>query len=141
MPRRVIGVAKDNQAGFGSSQNLSIYLPHTTVQARFLGSTALRSITVRVKDDVEAFRAEALAANLLTRRRGVKDFSILNTDDLRRTVTGAAETLTLLVGSIAVISPVVGGVGVMNSTLVSVSERVNEIGARMAVGATSFANS
>jgi len=135
VPCRVVGVAKDKQGGFGSSRNLSIYLPHTTVQARFLGSTSLRSITVRVKDDVEASRAEAIVVNLLTRRHGVKDFSILNTDDIRKTITGATETLTLLIGAVAVISLVVGGIGVMNIMLVSVSERVNEIGVRMAVGA------
>ena len=72
---------------------------------------------------------------LLTQRHGTKDFFILNTDDIRQTITQTTEILTLLIASIAVISLVVGGIGVMNIMLVSVSERVNEIGVRMAVGA------
>lgn len=132
---RVIGVTETQQGGFGSSQNLSLYLPYTTVQARFLGNTSLRSITVRVSDEVSTdFAAQAVTA-FLARRHGAKDFFILNTDDIRRTITSTTNILTLLVAAIAVISLVVGGIGVMNIMLVSVSERVSEIGVRMAVGA------
>ncbi|TSD87172.1 MacB family efflux pump subunit [Mycobacterium sp. KBS0706] len=132
---RVVGVTETQQGGFGSSQNLSLYLPYTTVQARFLGNTSLRSITVRVSDEVGTdFAAQAVTA-FLTKRHGAKDFFILNTDDIRRTITSTAGILTLLVAAIAVISLVVGGIGVMNIMLVSVSERISEIGVRMAVGA------
>ena len=134
VPARIIGVVEVQQ-GFGPSQNLSVYLPYTTVQARFLGSTSLRSITVRVADDVETSLAEQAVTQLLTQRHGTKDFFILNTDDIRQTITATTQTLTLLIASIAVISLIVGGIGVMNIMLVSVSERVSEIGVRMAVGA------
>ncbi|MBN9672088.1 MacB family efflux pump subunit [Roseibium aggregatum] len=135
VPARIVGVAKQQQGGFGGSQNLSVYLPYTTVQARMLGSTSLRSITVRVADDVETDLAETAVTEFLTMRHGSKDFFILNTDDIRQTITSTTETLTILIASIAVISLLVGGIGVMNIMLVSVSERVVEIGVRMAVGA------
>ncbi|MBN8931644.1 MAG: MacB family efflux pump subunit [Rhizobium pusense] len=123
------------QGGFGSSQNLSLYLPYTAVQSRFLGSLSLRSITVQVSDDTDASVAEQAVTTLLTQRHGTRDFYILNTDDIRQTITSTTQTLTLLIAAIAVISLLVGGIGVMNIMLVSVSERVSEIGVRMAVGA------
>jgi len=135
VPSRIVGVMKPQQGGFGSSQNLSLYLPYTTVQSRFLGSMSLRSITVRVSDDVATDLAEQAVTQFLLQRHGTKDFFILNTDDIRQTITSTTETLTLLIASIAVISLIVGGIGVMNIMLVSVSERVSEIGVRMAVGA------
>lgn len=134
VPVRITGVVQVQQ-GFGPSQNLSVYLPYTTVQSRFLGSTSLRSITVRVADAVDTGLAEQAVTQLLTQRHGTKDFFILNTDDIRQTITATTQALTLLIASIAVISLVVGGIGVMNIMLVSVSERVSEIGVRMAVGA------
>ncbi len=135
VPVRVIGVISSQQGGFGSSDNLSIYLPYTTVQTRFLGSPSLRSITVRVADDAEMDAAEQAVTDFLTKRHGTTDFFILNTDDIRKTITSTTQTMTLLVSAIAVISLIVGGIGVMNIMLVSVSERVGEIGVRMAVGA------
>lgn len=135
VPVRVVGVISSQQGGFGSSDNLSIYLPYTSVQTRFLGSTSLRSITVRVADNADMAAAEQAVTDFLTRRHGTKDFFILNTDDIRKTITSTTQTMTLLVSAIAVISLVVGGIGVMNIMLVSVSERVGEIGVRMAVGA------
>jgi macrolide transport system ATP-binding/permease protein len=134
VPCRIVGVAARQQSGFGSSQNLSVFLPYTTVQARFLGDASLRSITVRVSDDVASEVALAAVTQLLLQRHGRKDFFILNTDDIRQTLTQTTETLTLLIASIAVISLVVGGIGVMNIMLVSVVERTGEIGVRLAVG-------
>ncbi|MFG1347699.1 MacB family efflux pump subunit [Xanthobacter autotrophicus DSM 431] len=132
---RVVGVTAAQQTGFGSSQNLSVYLPYTSVQTRFLGSTALRSVTVKVADEVSVDLAEQQVTRFLTQRHGTKDFFILNTDDIRKTITSTTQTMTALVAAIAVISLLVGGIGVMNIMLVSVSERVGEIGVRMAVGA------
>ncbi len=135
MPARVVGVVATQQGGFGSSQNLSVYLPYTTLQTRLLGSTSLRSITLRIASDTTPALAEQAVDSLLIRRHGSKDFFILNTDDIRQTITSTTETMTLLIAAIAVISLVVGGIGVMNIMLVSVSERTGEIGVRMAVGA------
>jgi len=135
VPARIVGVTQAQQGGFGSSQNLSLYLPYTAVQSRFLGSLSLRSITVQVADDVDASIAEQAVTTFLTQRHGTRDFYILNTDDIRQTITSTTQTLTLLIAAIAVISLLVGGIGVMNIMLVSVSERVSEIGVRMAVGA------
>lgn len=135
VPCRVIGVMHQQQAGFGSSANPAIYLPYTTVQARFLGDRTLRSINVRIDDSTSSDVAEKEVAALLTERHRGKDFFILNTDDIRRTIQSTVQILTLLFAAIAVISLVVGGIGVMNIMLVSVSERIGEIGVRMAVGA------
>ena len=135
VPARIVGVIAAQQGGFGGRNNLSIYMPYTSVQARFVGSQSLRSITVRVADDAATDIAEAGVTKFLTDRHGKKDFFILNTDDIRQTITATTQTLTLLVAAIAVISLIVGGIGVMNIMLVSVSERIGEIGVRMAVGA------
>jgi macrolide transport system ATP-binding/permease protein len=132
---RIIGVIASQQGGFGSNSNLQIYLPYTSVQARFLGDMSLRSITVRIADDADSKVAMSAAVAFLERRHGEKDFFVLNTDEIRQTITSTTRTLTLLVSAIAVISLIVGGIGVMNIMLVSVSERVSEIGVRMAVGA------
>ncbi|AJY46875.1 MacB family efflux pump subunit [Martelella endophytica] len=135
VPARVIGVVATRQTGFGSSGNLALYMPYTAVQTRFLGETTLRSVILQVDDSYEMDDAENAVTALLTQRHGTKDFYILNTDDIRETITSTASTLALLITAIAVISLVVGGIGVMNIMLVSVSERVSEIGVRMAVGA------
>jgi macrolide transport system ATP-binding/permease protein len=135
VPCRVIGVTAPQTTGFGGSQNLSVFLPYTTVQARILGTTSLRSITLRVSDKTAPALAEQAVIRLLKQRHGRKDFFILNTDDIRQTITQTSQTLTLLIAAVAVISLVVGGIGVMNIMLVSVVERTGEIGVRMAVGA------
>ncbi len=135
VPCRIIGVTAQQQAGFGGSQNLSVYLPYTTVQWRILGTSSLRSITLRVSDDSSPAAAERAVAALLKQRHGHKDFFFLNTNDIRQTITQTSQTLTLLIAVIAIISLIVGGIGVMNIMLVSVVERTGEIGVRMAVGA------
>jgi macrolide transport system ATP-binding/permease protein len=136
VPVRVVGVIQKQGSSFGGGgENLSVYLPYTSVQARLLGSTTLRSVTVRVKDETPSEVAQAGVTRLLTRRHGTTDFFIINTDEIRQTITATTQTLTLLIAAIAVISLVVGGIGVMNIMLVSVTERTSEIGVRMAVGA------
>jgi macrolide transport system ATP-binding/permease protein len=135
VPCRVVGVIAQQQGGFGANQNLSVYLPYTTVQAQFTGDHSLRSVLLRINDEISTGLAEQGVTALLTRRHNAKDFFILNTDDIRRTITSTTQTLAFLIAAIAVISLVVGGIGVMNIMLVSVSERIGEIGVRMAVGA------
>lgn len=102
---------------------------------RMLGQSYLKSITVRVNDDVDLGSAEDGVTRLLSQRHGTKDFFVMNTDSIRQTIEKTTATLTLLVSMIALISLVVGGIGVMNIMLVSVTERTREIGVRMAVGA------
>ncbi len=132
---RVIGVAQISQRGPGGSQNLRLYAPYTTVQARYLGTSSLASLTLRIADDVDMQTAQDTVTTFLTQRHGTQDFFIINTDEIRQTITSTTGTMTLLIAAIAVISLVVGGIGVMNIMLVSVTERVGEIGLRLAVGA------
>ncbi|MFQ8432688.1 MacB family efflux pump subunit [Amaricoccus sp. W119] len=132
VPARVIGVAE--RKTFGTDTNLAVYMPYTAVQTRLVGDDALRSINLRVSDDTDMAQAQQAVTAFLTARHGTEDFFIINNDDIRRTITSTANTLTMLVAAIAVISLVVGGIGVMNIMLVSVSERVSEIGVRLAVG-------
>lgn len=131
---RVVGVVQISQRG-GGSQNLRLYAPYTTVQARYLGTTSLASLTLRIADEVDMQTAQDTVTTFLTQRHGTQDFFIINTDEIRQTITSTTGTMTLLIAAIAVISLVVGGIGVMNIMLVSVTERVGEIGLRLAVGA------
>lgn len=135
LPCRVIGVAARKQSGFGSDENLNVWIPYTTAMKRMLGQSYLKSITVRVNDDIDLANAEQGVSKLLTQRHGTQDFFVMNTDSIRQTIEKTTSTMTLLVSMIAVISLVVGGIGVMNIMLVSVTERTREIGVRMAVGA------
>ncbi|WP_167796678.1 MacB family efflux pump subunit [Serratia proteamaculans] len=135
LPCRIIGVAAKKQSGFGSDENLNVWIPYTTAMKRMLGQSYLKSITVRVNDDIDLASAEDGVTRLLSQRHGGKDFFVMNTDSIRQTIEQTTATLTLLVSMIALISLVVGGIGVMNIMLVSVTERTREIGVRMAVGA------
>ncbi len=135
VPVRIVGVVKAEERGPGSAQTLEIYLPFTTVQTRITGSRSLQMIIVRIADMMDPSEAEKLITGFLIKRHGEKDFSIFNTDSLQKTIQATTATLALLVSSIAGISLFVGGIGVMNIMLVAVSERINEIGVRMAIGA------
>lgn len=135
LPVRIIGVVEKNSSGFGSDENLNVWVPYTTAMKRMIGQSYLKSITVRVKDNVDLSVAEQGITQILTQRHGSKDFFVFNTDSIRQTIEKATTTLALLVSAIAFISLLVGGIGVMNIMLVSVTERTREIGVRMAVGA------
>ncbi|OZI64914.1 macrolide ABC transporter permease/ATP-binding protein MacB [Bordetella genomosp. 4] len=135
VPARVVGVTVRKESLFGDSQTLSVWIPYTTALSRLLGQQHLRSITVRVSDTMPTKLAEQAITRLMMQRHGAKDFFVFNTDTIRQTIERTTTTMTLLVSAIAVISLVVGGIGVMNIMLVSVTERTREIGVRMAVGA------
>ena len=137
LPVRIIGVATKQQQGFGNNESLNIWLPYTTVINRMVGQTSLKSITVRINDNVDLNVAEQAINKIMLQRHGSKDFFIFNSDSVRETVNSSAWVLTLLISTIALISLIVGGIGVMNIMLVSVTERTREIGVRMAVGARS----
>ncbi|WP_343724858.1 MacB family efflux pump subunit [Herbaspirillum huttiense] len=135
VPCRVIGVTQKRENGFGNNSSLNVWVPYTTAMTRVIGQRYLSGITVRVSDKVPGAAAEQGITQLMTLRHRTKDFYIFNTDSIRQTIEKATATLTLLVSMIALISLVVGGIGVMNIMLVSVTERTREIGVRMAVGA------
>jgi len=135
IPSRIIGVLEPEKSMFGSNDSLNVYVPYTTVLSRILGQSHLRSIVVRLNDDAPSAAAETAITELITQRHGVQDIFTQNSDAIRETVEKTTGTMTLLVSAIAVISLIVGGIGVMNIMLVSVTERTQEIGVRMAVGA------
>ncbi len=134
VPVRIIGVASSSGATFGPS-SLRVWIPYTTAMARVSGQSFLDSIEVRVADEYDTSTAQNEITALLTTQHGSKDFFLVNSDTIRSTITSTTQTLTLLVAAIAVISLLVGGIGVMNIMLVSVTERTREIGVRMAIGA------
>ncbi|TAK97543.1 MAG: MacB family efflux pump subunit [Aquabacterium sp.] len=135
VPVRIIGVTSPQESGFMISDNLNVWVPYTTAMRRLLGVRWLRNITVRISDDVPSAAAEQGITKLVTQRHGSQDFFVRNSDSIRQTIESTTQTMTLLISSIAVISLIVGGIGVMNIMLVSVTERTQEIGVRMAVGA------
>ncbi len=135
VPLRIVGVAARPSAAFAGDSALNVWLPYTTAMARVSGDTRVRSLTVRVSTQVPSEVAERGIDALLLQRHGRRDFFLSNSDSVRKTVEQTTRTITLLISSIALISLLVGGIGVMNIMLVSVTERIQEIGVRMAVGA------
>ncbi|GFM79230.1 macrolide export ATP-binding/permease protein MacB 2 [Pseudomonas cichorii] len=135
LPCIVIGVTEDKKSVFNTSKNLNVWMPYETASGRLLGQRYLDSITVRVKDGQPSKLVEENLTKLIEKRHGTKDFFTYNLDSIMQTVQKTSQSLALLLSLIAVISLVVGGIGVMNIMLVSVTERTREIGIRMAVGA------
>lgn len=138
-PFQVVGVTKKPNATFGPRNNLTVWTPYTAFMTRVSGSRTISSITVKIADGLSAQMAEKELTRLLTsRHRGVTDFFTMNTDSIRQTMENTTTTMRLLISCIAFISLLVGGIGVMNIMLVSVTERTREIGVRMAIGAKRF---
>ncbi|MDP9995518.1 macrolide transport system ATP-binding/permease protein [Variovorax boronicumulans] len=135
LPCTVIGVSQEKKSMFGENKSLNIWLPYSTGASRLFGQQHFDGITVRIRDDQPTKAAEDSIVRLLTMRHGSKDFFTFNMDSIVKTAERTSQSLTLLLSLIAVISLVVGGIGVMNIMLVSVTERTREIGIRMAVGA------
>ncbi len=138
-PLEVIGVTQKQDSMFGNNDSLNLWSPYTTVMNKITGERNISSIVAKVKDDVSSQVAEKNLTALLTVKHGGKtDFFTQNTDSIKKTIESTTNTMTLLISSIALISLVVGGIGVMNIMLVSVTERTKEIGVRMAIGAKQY---
>lgn len=137
---QVIGVMGEKGASpMGQDQDDVVLVPYTTGSLRIFGQTHLRNITVAVADLDRMSEIEAIIhETLLARHGGIEDFTIRNMASLIDTISETQNTLTWLLGSIAAISLLVGGIGVMNIMLVSVTERTREIGIRMATGARAW---
>lgn len=135
LPVKIIGVTEPQENAFGNTDALNVWIPYTTVSGRIFRQNDVNDITVRVNESVSSTAAEEGIIRLLKMRHGVVDFFTVNTDTVRENIEKTSETMTLLISAIAFISLVVGGIGVMNIMLVSVTERTREIGIRMAVGA------
>lgn len=136
VPARIVGVLSENPSPFARMNNSpTVYLPYTTVMYRMLGKNTLDRFVVLIDDDTPSAIAETTISKLIQSRHGTDDFNIMNTDSIKETVQSTTAAMTMLISSIAIISLIVGGIGVMNIMLVSVTERTSEIGVRMAVGA------
>jgi len=137
VPFQVIGVmsTKGSTSG-GQDTDDVVFVPLTTGMMRVFGQRFVRTITVAVNDLSKMDAAqEAMTSLLKERHLGAEDFRIRNMADIVETATAAQNTMTILLGSVAAISLLVGGIGIMNIMLVSVTERTREIGIRMATGA------
>ena len=136
IPFEVVGVLAPKGANSsGGDLDDNVFMPLTSANMRLFGRTYLRAVTVQVADRNEMDAAEQAIHALLLDRHGREDFQIRNMASLLETASETQDTLTVLLSSIAAISLLVGGIGVMNIMLVSVTERVREIGVRMATGA------
>ncbi len=141
-PYTVIGLlASKGQSNMGQDQDDVVLIPLTTAQERLIGITYVRSINVQVSDSDKMDSVQAQIENLLRQRHRIKkgaedDFNVRNLTSLMETMTQTTTMITLLLGSVAGISLIVGGIGIMNIMMVSVTERTREIGIRKAIGAT-----
>jgi putative ABC transport system permease protein len=143
IPFRVVGtlVAK-GQTGQGTDQDDTVMIPYTTMQKRVMRITWVQSIVVRAINAERVQEAQEQIALLLRQRHRIAegredDFTVRNLSDIAEAAQSTARVMAILLGSVAGISLLVGGIGIMNIMLVSVTERTREIGIRMAVGARS----
>jgi putative ABC transport system permease protein len=137
----VIGtLSTRGQAGFGGDQDDVVLMPIKTVQRRFTGNRDIRLMLVGVDSAYDTATVQASLSDLLRERRGIDpgeqdNFNIFDTAQISATLTGTTQLLTSIVATVAAISLIVGGIGIMNIMLVSVTERTREIGIRLAIGA------
>ena len=143
-PFKVIGVLDSKgQSSMGQDQDDVVYIPLTTAQERMQGITYVQSINVQVSDPEKMDQVQEEIEVLLRQRHHIAagkedDFNVRNLTSIMETMNQTTAMITILLGSIAGISLVVGGIGIMNIMMVSVTERTREIGIRKALGATFF---
>ena len=141
VPTKVLGVLKPKGASmFGSDQDDVILVPYTTGMKRFAGVTMLRSINVQAATPEEMAEAQKGIGELLRQRHRIQpgaddDFILRNQQEIAEAMSATTDVMTALLAAIASVSLLVGGIGIMNIMLVSVTERTREIGIRIAVGA------
>ena len=141
-PYKVIGVIESKgQSSMGQDQDDVVIIPLTTAQERLMGITYIRSINIQVSSADKIESVQGQVETLLRQRHHIvgdkeDDFTVRNLTSLMETMTSTTTMLTLFLGSIAAISLLVGGIGIMNIMMVSVTERTREIGIRKALGAT-----
>ena len=137
----VIGIlTPKGQSSFGTDQDDIVLMPLRAVQRRLIGNTDVGRINVSAEDGVETAKVQTDIERLLRERRNITsakddDFSVRDMKQVLETQTGTAKVLTGLLGAVAGVSLLVGGIGIMNIMLVSVTERTREIGIRLAIGA------
>jgi putative ABC transport system permease protein len=142
LPFRVVGILESKgQSVMGDDQDDKIFAPYTTVQRKMSGITWLQSINASAVSQEASLAAVAPITALLRERHHIRqgeddDFFVRTQSEVADLFTSTSRLMTLLLGSVAVVSLVVGGIGIMNIMLVSVTERTREIGVRLAVGAT-----
>jgi len=140
-PMRVLGVLKPKGANMGGQdQDDTIIVPYTTSMKRFSGAITLRMIQVSAASAEQMVSVQNGIAELLRQRHRIQagrddDFIMRNQQEITEAQTATTETMTALLAGVAIISLIVGGIGIMNIMLVSVTERTREIGIRMSVGA------
>ena len=143
IPFRVVGIlGAKGQTGQGTDQDDTIMIPYTTMQKRLMRITWVQSIVVKAVSAERVEEAQEQIILLLRQRHRIgpereDDFNVRNLSDIAEAATTTARVMAVLLGSVASISLLVGGIGIMNIMLVSVTERTREIGIRMAVGARS----